>query len=247
VYVAVSTHSLGEQPFAETCVQLVDLEYDKIELWLDEERGPLKPSDLGGNPERFVTLYRETTRLTPVALQLQQDPGAECFESLCRLGKLLRITQITIPSGELGTPFNEEIDRLRSRLGIANAAGMRLSLKTETGHLTEDPQTAVELCQAVPGLGLTLDVSHYMVGKYSHQSYDMVFPHVYHVHFRDSTSKQLQVPVGLGEIDYSRIISQLERYNLCKMLSVEFLPDQYGDADRHLELRKIRMLLETLL
>lgn len=247
MYVAASTHSLGDQPFAETCAQLVDLEYDKIELWLDEERGPLKPSELAGNPERFVTLYRETTRLTPVAIHVQEDPGAECFENLCRLGKMLRITQFTLPAGELGTPFNEEIDRLRSRLGIANSAGMRLSLKTETGHLTEDPQTAVELCQAVPGLGLTLDVSHYMTGKYANQSHDMVYPHVYHVHFRDSTAKQLQVPVGLGEVDYSRIISQLERLNLAKILSVEFLPELYGDIDRHLELRKIRMLLETLL
>lgn len=244
--IAASTHSLGDQSFEEICTQFVDLEYDKIELWLCEERSPLRASEIGANPERFVTKYRETTRLTPVAIHLQDDPGAECFESLCRLGKMLRITQITLPAGLLGTPFNEEIDRLRSRLGIANAAGMRLSLKTETGHLTEDPQTAVELCQAVPGLGLTLDLSHYLVGKYSHQSHDAVYPHVYHVHLRDSTSKQLQVPVGLGEIDYSRMIAQLERTNLCRMLTVEFLPELYGDADRHLELRKIRMLLETL-
>jgi sugar phosphate isomerase/epimerase len=247
VYITASTHSLGDQSFEDICTQFVDLEYDKIELWMADEHSPLKPREIGGNPERFVTLYRETTRLTPVAIHLQNDPGAECFESLCRLGKMLRITQITLPSGVLGTPFNEEIDRLRSRLGIANAAGMRLSLKTETGHLTEDPQTAVELCQAVPGLGLTLDLSHYMVGKYSNLSLDGVYPYVYHVHLRDSTTKQLQVPVGLGEVDYSRMIAHLDRINLCRMLSVEFLPDLYGNADRHLELRKIRMLLETLI
>ncbi|MDZ4685728.1 MAG: TIM barrel protein [Planctomycetaceae bacterium] len=247
MYIAASTHSLGALSFDEICEQFVDLEYDKIELWLSEDKSPFKPSELGGNPERFVTLYRETTRLTPVAFHLETDPGAECFANLCRLGKMMRITQITLPAGVLGTPFNEEIDRLRSRLGIANAGGMRLSLKTETGHLTEDPQTAVELCQAVPGLGLTLDVSHYMVGKYAHLSHDAVYPYVYHVHLRDSTSKQLQVPVGLGEIDYSRIIAQLDRINHCRMLSVEFVPELYGDADRHLELRKIRMLLETLL
>ena len=31
-------------------------------------------------------------------------------------------------------------------------AGIRLSLKTETGRLTEDPRTAVEICQAVRGM-----------------------------------------------------------------------------------------------
>ncbi|MBI1345717.1 sugar phosphate isomerase/epimerase [bacterium] len=247
MFLAVSTHCFGHQPFADTCSQIVDLEYDKIELWFDEENGPLRPSEIAPAPEKFLATYREFTRLMPVAFHCKDDPGSEYFEGLCRLGKLLKITQMTLPAGVLGTPFNEEIDRLRSRLAIANAAGMRLSLKTENGHLTEDPQTAVELCQAVPGLGITLDVSYYMCGKYANLSYDGLFPYVYHTHLRDSTGNNLQVPVGLGEIDYARIISLLKKYNYQRALSVELLPELMGDCDRSLEMRKIRMLLETLL
>lgn len=247
VYLAASTHNFGTQPFSDTCAQLVDLEYDKVELWLDEAEGPLKPSDLAASPDKFVALYRELTRLTPVAFHCQQDPGAAVFEGLCRLGKMMRITQITLPASPLGTPFNEEIDRLRQRLATANAAGMRLSLKTQNGFLTEDPQTAVELCQAVPGLGLTLDPSYYHCGRYAAMGYDMVFPYVYHVHLRDTSATQLQVPVGLGEIDYARIIAQLRRMKYTRVLSVELLPELLGGQDRALELRKIRMLLDTLL
>jgi len=247
VFLAVSTHSFGHQPFAETCSQVEDLEYDKIELWLDEEQGPLRPSEIAPAPEKFLATYREVTRLMPVALHCQTDPGTTDFEGLCRLGKFFKITQITLPSGVLGTPFNEEIDRLRNRLAIANSGGMRLSLKTENGHLTEDPQTAVELCQAVPGLGITLDVSHYMCGKYAHLSYDSLFPYVYHTHLRDTSANQLQVPIGLGEIDYARIISLLRKMSYMRALSVELLPELMGEMDRALELRKIRMLLETLL
>jgi sugar phosphate isomerase/epimerase len=247
VFVSASTKCFSDLSFAETCQQLVDLEYDKIELWLSEDSTHLKPSELAANPERFLMQYRDVTRLTPIAIHLENDPGPEAFDGICRLSKLLRITQITIPSAPLGTPFNEEIDRLRSRLAIASSAGIRLSLKTQSGRLTEDPQTAVELCQAVPGLGITLDLSYYHCGKYANQSHDQVYQYVFHTHVRDSSSSAIQVPVGLGEVDYSRMIGQLRKYNYNRALSVEILPELLAGTERALELRKIRMLLETLL
>jgi sugar phosphate isomerase/epimerase len=247
VFIALSTHCFGSQDFGETCAQIVDLEYDKIELWLDDEQSALKAADLATNPDKFLAMYREHTRLTTIAFHCQQDPGKEVFDGLCRLGKMMRVTQITLPSGQLGTPFNEEIDRLRTRLITANAAGMRLSLKTQNGHLTEDPQTAAELCQAVPGLGLTLDISYYLCGRYASQGLDHLYPYVYHVHMRDTSATELQVPIGLGLVDYARMISQLKRYNYNRGMSVELLPELIGSLDRGLELRKIRMLVETLL
>jgi sugar phosphate isomerase/epimerase len=247
VFVAASSRCFEDLSLAEACQQIADLGYDKIELWMDEKTEHLKPSYVGNAPERFLTQFREWTRLTPVAISMEDDVSSTVFDGLCRLCKMLKITQITIPAATLGTPFNEEIDRLRSRLAAANSSGIRLSLKTKTGYLTEDPQTAVELCQAVPGLGLTLDPSYYTVGRYANQSHDQVYPYVYHTHLRDTSPSEIQVPVGLGEIDYSRVIGQLRRYNYTRALSVEILPALLNGSDRSLEMRKIRMLLETLL
>jgi len=70
---------------------------------------------------------------------------------------------------------------------------------------------------------------------------------VFHVHLRDSTREQLQVPVGLGEIDYARLISQLERVNFTRTLSVEIMPELMDVSGRGVELRKVRLLLESLL
>ncbi len=245
--IAASSHCFGDKPFEEACQSLVDLGYDKIELWLNEDSQHLKPSEVATGADKFVTTYRETTRLTPVAIHFEQDVPDEVFAGVCRVGKMMKITQVTIPAGQLGTPFNEEIDRLRKRLATTNSAGMRLSLKTKTGYLTEDPQTAVELCQAVPGLGLTLDLSYYLCGKYAGKPYDQVYAYVYHVHLRDTSPTAVQVPIGLGEIDYSRMISQLRRCEYNRMLAVELLPELLDGMDRPLEMRKLRMLLETLL
>ena len=247
MFVSASTRCYSDCSFWDACRHLVDLEYDKVEIWMDEKTEHLKPSYVGANPERFFTQLREWTRLTPVAISMEDDVSAATFDGLCRVAKMMKITQITIPAAPLGTPFNEEIDRLRSRLAAANFSGIRVSLKTKTGYLTEDPQTAVELCQAVPGLGLTLDPSYYMIGRYASQSHDQVFPYVYHTHLRDTSPTEVQVSVGLGEVDYSRIIGQLRRYNYARALSVEILPSLLNGQDRALEMRKIRMLLETLL
>jgi sugar phosphate isomerase/epimerase len=207
----------------------------------------LKPPEVAKDPEQFFARYRETTRLTAVGFCLAHDVPAATLAGITKAAKMMRVTQITIPASPLGTPFNTEVDRLREFVRLTSADGIRLSIKTEAGHLTEDPHTAVELCQAVRGLGLTLDPSYYMVGNNAGRSYDQVFPYVYHTHLRDSTSQSLQVQVGLGELDYTRLINQLKRQGYSRALSVDILPFPENVNERPLELRKLRMLLDTLL
>jgi sugar phosphate isomerase/epimerase len=136
---------------------------------------------------------------------------------------------------------------LKEFLRIGSQDGIRISITTKSGQLTEDPRTAVELCQATPGLGLTLDPSYYICGPHREASYDQIFPYVYHMHLRDTTPEQIQVRIGLGEVDYSRIISQLNRYKYARALSVDLFPEMLPDNQRPIELRKMRLLLESLL
>ncbi len=247
MFVCASSRCFAEIPFLEACPLIADLEFDRIEIWFDEAGKHLSAAKTAADPERFALQYREATRLTPVALWLETNVSAEVLAGLSKLAKLLRIAQITVPAASLGTPFNTEVDRLREYVRIGGTDGVRISLKTEIGRLTEDPRTAVELCQAVPGLGITLDPSHFLCGPYAKESYDAVFPVVYHTHLRDSTPQDLQVPVGLGEIDYSRLISQLEKENYRLALSVDIDTREMPTETRQLEMRKLRMLLDSLL
>ncbi|QDU81800.1 hypothetical protein Pla110_35500 [Polystyrenella longa] len=247
MFIAASTHCLGDLSFADACRQLSELEYDRVEIWMDENSNHLKPSYVAADPERFNNQFREMSRLTPVAFSVNHDIDLATLTELAKAAKLMRFTQITVPAAPLGTPFNTEIDRLRSFVQATSIEGIQVSIKTEIGHLTEDPRTAVELCQSVKGLGLTLDPSHYICGPLAGKSHDMVYPYVNHVQLRDTSPKQLQVQIGLGEVDYNRLISMLEaqEYNLA--LSVELLPDLLDKEERPLEMRKMRMLLDSLL
>jgi sugar phosphate isomerase/epimerase len=106
----------------------------------------------------------------------------------------------------------------------------------------------VELCEKVPGLGVALDPSHYLVGPARGRSFDDVYPYVRHVRLRDTgaTPNEFQVRVGQGQIDYGRIISVLERFQYDRLLSVDIrdIPDSSYAMDP--EVRKLKYLLESL-
>ena len=132
---------------------------------------------------------------------------------------------------------------------LASAEGIVLTVETRMGTLTESPDAALELCKRVPGLGLTLDPSHYIAGPHQGRSYDQVYPYVRHVHLRDTgrNPEQFQVRVGQGEVEYGRIIAQLSRRNYDRLLTVEIcdIPDAPFAMDA--EVRKLKYLLESLI
>ena len=247
MFIAASTRCFWDKSFDEACGCIADLEYDKIEIWLHENGDHLKPSAIAADPEAEAARLRDMTRLTPVALYLNHDVGGNEFSQIVQFAKLIKVAQITLDGAGLGTPFNTEIDRLRALCETAGRDGVRLSIRTESGSLTQDPHTAVELCQAVRGLGITLDPSHYLFGRREPVSYEIVYPHVLHVHLRDTSAEELQVQVGLGEIDYSRLINQLRHEAYTRALAVDLIPEKTNPETRQLEMRKLRLLLESLL
>jgi len=101
------------------------------------------------------------------------------------------------------------------------------------------------LCDYVPGVGLTLDPSHYLCSNNKNKNYEKLLKYVFHVHLRDSKKDKLQVRVGQGEIDYSRLITQLQNAGYQHALSIEMTPE--ADLDMRQELRKLRLLLDSLL
>lgn len=245
--VAASTRSLWDMSFAEACGQLQHLGFDKTEIWINNEFGQLTVREVTDNVEAVVATFREASRLSPVAIFLEDEVSASDFQKIVDFAKQLRVAQISILASPLGTPFNSEIDRLRERNRMCMEEGIRLSIVTKTGLLTEDPHTAVELCQSVKGLGVALDPSYFTCTTKGIIDFDVVYPSVTHVQLRDTSTKEIQVPAGLGDIDYNRILASLQKENYDRTLTVDLLPHTMQGEDRLLELRKLRLLLESLL
>lgn len=249
MFVAASTDCFAELSLDGALQKLVDLEYTAVEVTLHEGGRQLRPSAVLADLDKAIATCRETYRLTVCAYSVQiegeGEPYYEQFAACCRLAKATKVVLLTVPAGELGTPFNAEIERLRRLVSIASADGILVAVKTQVGHITQDPDTAVVLCDNVKGLGITLDPSHYIFGPHGGAPYEQVFKHVYHTHLRDTTKDKLQVRVGQGLVEYGKLITQLQKYHYQRALCVQMpaLPD----ADHLGELRKLRLLLESLL
>ena len=106
----------------------------------------------------------------------------------------------------------------------------------------EDP---TERADNVKGLGITLDPSYFICGPQAGVSYEQILKYVIHLRLRDTTKDELQVRVGQGEVEYGRLISRLAKHGYTRALSVDIEP--MADQDQPAELRKIRLLLESLL
>ena len=248
MFVAASTECFPNLSLDGTLNRLVDLEFTNVEIDIHEGGNHLTPAQVHADLENAINACRATYRLNIAAYSVDITAEGKLyydqFTSCCKLAKATKVVCLAVPSSELGTPFNAEIERLRDMVAIASREGVLVGLKTQAGRMTQDPDTAVVMCEQVKGLGLTLDPSHYICGQ-NNLNYDQVMKHVIHVQLRDTTQDKFQVRVGQGVIEYGKLISQLARYNYRRALSVHIA--EMPEVDHSAELRKMRLLLESLL
>ena len=167
------------------------------------------------------------------------------FQACCRLAKSLGVVTMVVEASELGTPFNGEIERLRKLVGIAGGLGSVVAVKTSAGRMTQDAETTASLCRNVPGLGIALDPSHFIFGGKKAASWDAILKYVTHVHLRDTKPDVFQVRIGQGNVEYGKLVAQLQRVGYDRALSAHMPPLE--GVDQVAELRKMRLLLESLL
>jgi sugar phosphate isomerase/epimerase len=256
MFVACSTLCFLGEPLESALRHIAELEFDKIELAIVEGGRHLRPSEVAENPEAAVHRLRYGPSLTPAALSLDfgdLDPAGPVlrrrFEAMCRMAKALTVAVLTIPAAPLGTRLDDEVKRLTALAGVAMREGLVLAVATHSQTLTADPTVAVALCQSVPGLGLTLDPSHYLRGPIRPSDFDSLYPYVQNVHLRDTGKGpgEFQVRIGQGEVEYGRIISMLERHGYDRGLTVSILDHPDNPFEVEVEVRKLKLLLESLI
>ncbi|TWT96372.1 sugar phosphate isomerase/epimerase family protein [Neorhodopirellula pilleata] len=259
MFVAASTLCWPDLELQAAIELLQDLEFTAVEIAVQESVGPIRPDELLEDEDRAVQILRSSHRMDISGYRLELastgEQHYEQFHAMCRIAKATKVVNISVPSAEKGTPFNEEVEHLRKLVAIAEGEGVRLSVRCMLGCLSEDPDTLLVLCNNVDGLGVALDPSVSMVAAGDNpaiakamavgKGFDQLLKFVTNVQLRDTRKDQFQVSVGQGEIDYGKIVTQLEREKYKRALTVDMVP--MDDFDHRIELRKLRRLLESLI
>lgn len=251
MFVTASTECFPDRSNEAILELLIDLGFTSIELALNESApgGWMKPSEVLADTDNAIKRCGSTARMDIAALSIQSDAEGPAvldeFEAICKLAKALKVVTIVVPSSPLGTPFNEEIEKLKKMVALAALEGSVVALKTQLDCMTQDLETAAVFCNHVKGLGLALDPSCYTTGPHKGKAIDKLLPFVRHTHLRDSTKDEFQVRVGQGEVDYGKLITQLQRVKYRRALSIHMTPME--DLEHPPEVRKLRLLLDSLL
>jgi len=254
VFVACSTLCFAKYPLDRALRIIGELEFSKVDVAIHEGGPHLRPSEVADDVALAAHRIRIGPSLTPGAfsVEIAADDDQEYRKQLravCHLARLSTVATVTIAAAPRGTDVAAEVKRLTPLVRLAQAEGIVLTVETRMATVTENPDTAVELCERVPGLGLTLDPSHYLAGPHQGKNYDQVFPFVRHVHLRDTGKdpSQFQVRVGQGQVEYGRIISYLSRHHYDRLLSVEIVDVPDAPFVMEQEVRKLKYLLESLI
>lgn len=252
MYVACSTLSFGRSTLEQALQTIREMQFAKADLAIHEASPHISPSEVLTDGAKIAQrLKAANLPLAAFHLEMSQsDPvhSRATLRAVCRLARISTVPLLTVAAAPLGSDFDADTDRLCAWTKIAAAEGVMLSIETHSQTLTADPLGALELCRRIPGLGLTLDPSHYLAGPHGNCNYDALFPYVRHVRLRDTGPKpeDFQVRVGQGELEYGRIISQLEKFQYDRALTVDIRDVPDGPFPVEPEVRKLKYLLESL-
>lgn len=254
MFVSCSTLCFTREPLESALRHIVELEFTKVELAIHENGPHLRPSDVAESADAALHRLRSGPSLACSAFDLDfgdVDPRTyrKRFDAVCRFAKPLSVAVLTIPAAPLGKPLADEIQRLSELSIAAQAEGLVLCVKTDMAAVTASPADTLALCQSVPGLSLTLDPSAYINGPNQNANFDELVPLAQNMHFRDSSKKpgEFQLRIGQGQIEYGRIVSQLERNGYRRALTVAILDGIENPFEVEVEVRKLKLLLESLL
>ncbi len=147
------------------------------------------------------------------------------FTAVVKLAARLKAPLINIMAPPAKSDRADMMAKLRVIHRIAAEHGVKLTLETHMGQMTEFPADAEKICKEIPGLGLTLDPSHYYAGPNQGKSFDNLYPYVMNTGLRAGgmTPKTIQMPWGEGPIDFAAIVRKLEARGYRGYYVVEYL------------------------
>lgn len=255
MYVACSTLCFGKQPLADALQSICEMGFTKVDVAICETGPHLKPSEVAADPSKAAQLLKSWPGIATSAFQVEFADGISREEmdqqlrAVCRLARVLAVPLVSMPAAPTGSDEDAEVEKLQHCVELCSSEGVTCTIETRVGTLTETPAQTLELCRRVPGLGITLDPSHFLAGPCHSQDCDELYPYVRHVRLRDSGKdpEKFQVRIGQGEIEYGKIVNALSRFNYHRSLCVDIHDEPSAAFPAQPEVRKLKYLLESLI
>jgi len=154
------------------------------------------------------------------------------FELLAKLAARWKVRLINVMAPAAAADRQEAVRRLRELEVTARRHGVLLSVETHCNQLTELPRDAAWLCREVPGLGVTLDPSHYYAGPNQGAAFDELYPLAYGTGLRAGGMSwaEIHLPWGAGCIDFAEVVRKLQAAGYAGFYAAEYI-EGFNEVD----------------
>lgn len=161
------------------------------------------------------------------------------FQAVVKLAARWEARLINLMAPAAQSDREEMVVKLKKLQALAANDGVILTVETHCNQITERPADALWLCRQVPGLGLTLDPSHYYAGPHQGAGFDELYPLVQGTGFRAGATswKDIQMPWGEGPINFRSLVRQLEARGYQGFYAAEYI-EGFNQLDAVEESRK---------
>ncbi len=220
--VSCSSLCQARQPLETALKNIAELGYQYVDLaalsWCSHVSPAALVEDFEKEASRvesaLTTNHLRVSNLTYDSIEQRPFEDYEKqFTALVQFAARTKTRLVNIMAPSVKADRQDAVAKLRKLQTIAERSGVILTLETHTNQITEKPADAAWLCRQVPGLGLTLDPSHYYAGPNQGADFDNLYPLVQGTGLRAGGMSwaAIQLPWGEGPIDFAEIVRKLEK------------------------------------
>ncbi|MEK7767606.1 MAG: sugar phosphate isomerase/epimerase [bacterium] len=201
-----------------------------VSVHWDPAYGHLQPESVRHEPDAALDTVRAAMargRVKIAAFNLNTERFALSergqVEAVCRLAQRADIPVVSVLAGGLNEVTEKR--RLTDFVEIGRDHGLVIALETLEETPFQDPTIAAGMASLVPGLKLTLDSGHLLSMGFAQDTWKPLYPHVAHVHLKDSAAGRnvYQVPVGKGQLNLGALVAALRAASYDGALTIEYV------------------------
>jgi sugar phosphate isomerase/epimerase len=275
IRIAGATFSFGDLTLEQSAVVLRELGFDLADVgagWSNYHQVMPQEAmdDPGGQAERLRRVMGEHNLRISELFIMQFDQAinhpdadgrrltSDRFDRITNFARKAGFESVMMIPGhvheDLGqTPqqaFDTSAAALRSMVKMAQDKGLGCNIEPCVGSVAHDPADAIRLCEAVPGLGLTLDYAHQVQLGLGQDRIEVLHPYTRHMHAKQSAPGSFQARPDEGVLDFAQIVRKLKADRYDGVFCVEFVTNKaILDAGWNMkkETAKLKQVLETAL
>lgn len=128
--------------------------------------------------------------------------------------------------------FVRAADEAAWRQQIAAKVGITYGIEAHIGSICPDIAATRELLQAVRGLSLTLDYTHFVAEGILSRNIHPLLRFASHIHVRGGAPNRLQTPVSENQVDYEGMVRRLTKQGYSGFLALEYVYSEWQQCNR---------------